>query len=53
MKTLLVVSPKKFEAQRGTVATALQEIDLDNPESLEIFISRMVDLGVLGIIGIA
>jgi hypothetical protein len=47
MKTVIVINPYKFKSQRGTIATALKEIDPNNAKSLLLFLTRLVDLGVL------
>ena len=51
-KIMVIVHPTNFYKQKGAIATAIQEIDLDSPESLEEFIYRMGELGVVGIIRI-
>jgi hypothetical protein len=51
-KIMVIVHPTNFYKQKGAITAALQEIDLDSPESLEEFIYRMGELEVVGIIRI-
>lgn len=51
-QALILVDRKKFVEQNGMIYTAIKEIDLDNPDSLELFFNRMGELGVIGVIKI-
>ena len=45
-KIKILVDRKVYSAQLGTIDTALREMR-NTPESFELFINRMIDLGVM------
>ncbi len=43
----LLINATVYNNQLGAIVTALSEIDEHNPESFQIFLDRMVELGVI------